>query len=62
MMKDELTDLLVERISPIASEIEKLRQDEAYLPNLLSEGTKEATAVAQDTMRTVREKIGLQSI
>ena len=62
VMKDELTELLIDRIDPIAAEIERLRRDEAYLSAILTEGTATARAVAHDTITAVRGKMGLATI
>jgi tryptophanyl-tRNA synthetase len=59
MMKDELTEIIVNRVHPIATEIERLREDKPYLSEVLSHGTRVASEIAADTMLSVRSSIGI---
>ena len=62
LMKDELTELLIDRIEPVASEITRLRGDESYLSGVLAEGTDMAQSIARSTMHKVKEQMGLAKV
>ncbi len=57
--KTDLSDILVERIRPIAIEIKKLMQDKRYLIETLKDGHNKANEVAQKTINDVYDIIGL---
>lgn len=57
--KEVLAELLVEKLTPIREKYHKLRQDEKHLKNILADGRAKAAAVANKTLRDVKEKMGL---
>ena len=59
--KKDLADLLVEKLLPIQIAYKKIIGDEKKLMKILSDGAKQARAVAQETMKEVKQKIGLLS-
>ena len=58
--KKDLTDLLIEKIQPIGSEINKLMKDESYLNSIISEGKEKASNVADSVLSKVYGVIGLK--
>ena len=57
--KSDLSDILVEQIRPITSEIKKLMEDKSYLLEILLEGQNKASEVAQKTINDVYDIVGL---
>src|SRR3989344_5011627 len=57
--KKDLADLLVEKLLPIQIAYKKIMRDEKKLMKILEDGAKQARAIAQETMKEVKEKIGL---
>lgn len=57
--KKDLADLLVEKLLPIQIVYKKITGDEKKLMKILEDGAKEARVIAQETMKEVRQKIGL---
>jgi tryptophanyl-tRNA synthetase len=56
--KSILTDVLVEKLTPIGNEMRKLLADEAYLLSVLSKGATYATSISQQTMKDLASLIG----
>jgi tryptophanyl-tRNA synthetase len=56
--KKELAEVVVDALAPIKERTEKMLADEAELDRLLAEGADRARAVASETMREVRDRIG----
>ena len=57
--KSDLSDILVQKMKPISSEIKKLMQDKIYLLEILQEGQNKANEVAQKTINDVYDIVGL---
>lgn len=57
--KNDLTFLLVSKLSPIRQKYEEIRRDEKYLNEVLSEGLEFAMGKSTKKIRDVREKVGL---
>ena len=57
--KSDLSDILIEKMKPITSEIKKLMQDKSYLSQILLEGKNKANDVAQKTINDVHKIVGL---
>ena len=57
--KSDLSEILVEQIRPITSEIKKLMEDKSYLLEILLEGQNKASEVAQKTINDVYDIVGL---
>jgi len=56
--KEKLADLVVEKISPISNEINKLQKDEVYIDNVLKEGGNRANAIASKKVEEMKKIIG----
>ncbi|RUU06614.1 tryptophan--tRNA ligase [Mesorhizobium sp. USDA-HM6] len=59
VFKPALADLAVEKLAPIASEMRRIEGDRAYVDAVLKDGGERACAIAEGTMKTVRDIIGL---
>ena len=59
-MKQQLTELLVEKLSPINSEMSRLLDDREYIDHVISEGRDRASDIASETMTQVRKLIGFR--
>ena len=57
--KPALADLAVEKLAPIAGEMRRILADVAYVDSVLKNGGQRAGALAEATMRSVRDIIGL---
>ena len=58
IFKNDLGELIVEKIGPIREEIKKLLADKAYLDNVLKDGKEKATVVAVSVLKDVYDIIG----
>ena len=56
--KDKLSQVLVEKISPISQEIKKLINDKGFLDKILLEGHKKANKIASDKVKKMQEIVG----
>src|SRR5438552_1449674 len=59
VFKPALADLAVEKLAPIASEMRRIEGDRAYVDAVLRDGADRARAIAEGTMKTVRDIVGL---
>lgn len=59
-LKEALIDLTIKKLSPIAAELERLKQDVGYLENILSEGAQKAQAIAEPVLAETHRIIGLK--
>ncbi len=57
--KEDLSEILVDVINPISSEIKKLMQDQKFLKRIMLEGTNKANQVAKKTINDVYDIVGL---
>jgi tryptophanyl-tRNA synthetase len=57
--KPALTDLLVAKLSPLTAEMRRLKDDFAYIDAVLADGSIRAQALAADTMKAVKDIVGL---
>ena len=57
--KEKLSDLLVEKISPISKEIKRLLNDAKYLDNILLEGSQKADRMASVKIKEIKKIIGI---
>ena len=58
-LKRELTDVVVEKLTPIREQATKILKDEKGLDELLAKGTQRARELAAPTMNRVKSAIGL---
>jgi tryptophanyl-tRNA synthetase len=59
--KPALSDLAVEKLAPVASEMRRISADPGYIDQVLSQGGARASALAEATMTDVRRIVGLLS-
>ncbi|MGX5841834.1 tryptophan--tRNA ligase [Mesorhizobium sp. ArgA1] len=59
VFKPALADLAVEKLAPIAGEMRRIEGDRAYVDAVLKDGGERAGVLAETTMKTVRDVIGL---
>ncbi len=58
-LKNKLTHILIEEITPVGKEIKKLLSDKPYLEQILKKGTEKANIIAEENLKNIREKVGL---
>jgi tryptophanyl-tRNA synthetase len=56
--KAALVDLSVEKLSPIAAEMKRLTQDPVHIDQVLADGAGRARAIADETMKAVKDIVG----
>ncbi len=56
--KEKLSDLLVEKITPISKEIKKLLNDKKHLDSILLDGSKKADKIASKKIKEIKQLIG----
>ena len=59
VFKPALADLAVDKLAPVAGEMRRLMADPAYIDSVLRDGGDRARAIAEGTMKSVRNIIGL---
>jgi tryptophanyl-tRNA synthetase len=57
--KNALVDVLVARLGPINAEMRRLVGDPAYIDSVLADGSARAQAIAAETMKSVKDIVGL---
>ena len=58
-LKKKLTEILVNEITPVASEIQKLLDDKSHLKQILINGSKKANIIAEENLKKIRDIVGL---
>jgi len=58
-LKKAVADAVTAGLEPIQTRYSELRREEGYLDQMLAQGAERAAIVAEDTMRLVRERVGL---
>ena len=56
--KEKLASLVVEKISPISSEINKLLKDVKFIDDVLNEGAQKADRIASEKIKNIKKIIG----
>ena len=56
--KDNLSEVLIEKIEPISKEINKLMNEKDFLDKILLEGCKKANNIASDKVKKMQEILG----
>ena len=56
--KENLSQVMVDKISPISSEIKKLLGEKKYLDKILLEGAKKADKIASEKVKKIQELVG----
>src|SRR3954468_15108141 len=57
--KQALVDLAVARLGPVGAEMKRLVQDPAYIDSVLADGADRAQAIAAETIKAVKDIVGL---
>ena len=52
---------MVSKLSPITDEFNKIREDKAFINNILSKGAKEANEIANENLYNIKKIIGFIS-
>lgn len=60
VFKEDLTDLIVQNLSPIRQEIEKLTKQDSYVEEILQNGAAKARELASVTLNDVKTLIGFK--
>ena len=58
-LKTKLAEVLINEITPVRKEIQKLLKDKTHLKNILKKGTEKANIIAEENLKKIREKVGL---
>ena len=58
-LKTKLAEALIDEVTPIGKEIQKLLKDKTHLINILKKGTEKANIIAEENLKIIREKVGL---
>ena len=58
-LKTKLAEVLINEITPVRKEIEKLLKDKTHLKDILKKGTDKANLIAEENLKNIREKVGL---
>ena len=56
--KEDLSQVLVDKISPISNEINKLMKDKMFLDKILKDGCDKANEIASKKMKKIQEIVG----
>ena len=56
--KNDLSQIVIEKISPISKEIKNLLKDKRFLDSILLNGSEKADKIASDKIRKMHEIIG----
>ena len=56
--KTALSDLAVEKLSPIAAEMRRLTHDPGHIDAILADGSDRASAIAAETMNAIKDIMG----
>ena len=56
--KEELSELVVNKIMPISEQIKKLLKDQAYLDSILLDGVEKADKIASKKIQKIKEIVG----
>ena len=56
--KEKLANLVVEKISPISSEMNKLLKDEKFIDEVLNDGAQKADKIASEKIKNIKKIIG----
>ncbi len=56
--KEELSVLLVNKITPVSEEIKKLLKDQSYLDSILLDGVEKANKIASKKIKKIKEIVG----
>jgi tryptophanyl-tRNA synthetase len=58
-LKMKLSEILVNEITPVAKEIQKLLDDKSHLKQVLKNGSEKANIIAEENLKKIRDIVGL---
>ena len=58
ILKEKLSEVVIENISPISNEILKLKSDKGHIFQVLKDGSEKAEAIASEKVKKIKEIIG----
>ena len=58
LFKEDLSELLIKKISPISKEINKLNKDISYIDQVLKEGSEKANELSSKKIEDIKKKFG----
>jgi len=58
-LKKKLTEILIEEITPVSREIQKLLVDKSHLKEILKKGSEKANIIAEENLKNIRDIVGL---
>ena len=58
-LKTKLAEVIINEITPVGQEIQKLLKDKSQLKNIIKKGTEKANIIAEENLKNIREKVGL---
>ena len=58
-LKTKLTEILIEEITPVGKEIQKLLDEKAHLKEILNKGSEKANIIAEENLKNIRDIVGL---
>ena len=58
LFKENLSELLIKKISPISKEINKLNKDISYIDQVLKEGSEKANELSSKKIEDIKKKFG----
>ena len=58
-LKNKLTELLINEITPVGKEIKRLLGDKSHLKKVMKKGKEKANIIAEENLKNIREKVGL---
>ena len=58
-LKTKLAEVLIDEMTPVGIEIQKLLKDKSYLKNILGKGSEKANIIAEENLKNIRDKVGL---
>ena len=56
--KENLSEIIIDKISPIKAEIKKLLSEKEYLDSILSEGCRKADVISSKKIEKIKEIVG----
>jgi tryptophanyl-tRNA synthetase len=58
-LKTKLAEVLINEITPVAKEIQKLLDDKSHLKQVLKKGSEKASIIAEENLKNIRDIVGL---
>jgi tryptophanyl-tRNA synthetase len=58
-LKTKLAEVLINEITPVAKEIQKLLDDKSHLKQVLKKGSEKANIIAEENLKNIRDIVGL---